>query len=326
VEQILREHQPALLFATHASSYFEESLLHAAMRLEVPTIFMVLSWDHLSSKVVLGSTYASLLVWNEVTKAEILRTTLAYSSDQIKVVGVPQFDCYAERPRLSYAEWCSKYGLDARRRTILFSTMPQVRHNQQHIVIERLAAAIGRDLPSDLQVLIKCHPFDNTDKYDALLDGRYPLGICRSTLPADAEQEEWFPSAEEMYISRDALYFCSLNINIFSTVTLEAAFLDKPIVHVAYDPQPVANRIPCREYYNFDHFRNIVASGASVLVESNEDLIAAVRASLENPGGRTEQRRTLVEQYFHDVRASAAAAVVATIEGIARDLSRRGAQ
>jgi len=323
VEKILREHRPALFFATHASSYFEESLLHAAMRLGVPTIFMVLSWDHLSSKVVLGGTYAGLLVWNEVTKSEILKTTDAYSAEQIKVVGVPQFDCYAERPRVSYAEWCRKYrGLDAHRRTILFSTMPQVRHNQQHVIIERLASSIGRDLPADLQILIKCHPFDNTDKYDALLDGRYPLGISRSTLPVEGVQEEWFPSAEEMYISRDALYFCSVNINIFSTVTLEAAFLDKPIVHVAYDPEPVANRIPCREYYNFEHFRNIVASGASILVERDEDLVAAVRVSLENPEQRAAERSSLVRQYFHDVRSSAAAAVVATVEEFSRELSR----
>ena len=325
-ERILEQYGPVLLFATHASSYFEESLLHAAIRMKVPVVFMVLSWDHLSSKVVLSGRYARVLVWNPVTKSEILQTTDAYAPEQIEVVGVPQFDCYAERPSISYEEWCRKYGLDPTRRTIVFSTMPQVRHDQQHIVIEGLLDAIRleRELPAALQVLIKCHPFDNTNKYDFLLARGYPVGICRSTLPVGAVQDEWFPSAEEMYVSRDALYFCSVNVNIFSTVTLEAAFLDKPIVHIAYDPYPVENRIPCREYYNFDHFRNITASGASILVERDADLAGAIRTSLECPEQRAANRRVLVQEYFHDVRTSAAATVVARIGEAARELPDRG--
>ncbi len=96
-----------------------------------------------------------------------------------------------------------------------------------------------------------------------------------------------------MTVARDALYFCSVNINIFSTVTLEAAYLDKPIVHIAFDAGPVSNRIPCREYYKFDHFRNIAESGASILVESYEELFAALRGSLQHPEERSTQRKAL---------------------------------
>jgi hypothetical protein len=312
---VLDQHEPSLLFATHASSYFEESLLHEAVRRKIPVAFMVLSWDHLSSKVVMSGRYDRVLVWNRITKDEILRTTDAYDESRISVVGVPQFDVYATPPRGSYAGWCRRYGLDPSRRTILFSTMPQVRHDHQHVILGRLLEEIrlGRQLPGDLQVLIKCHPFDNTDKYDALLGGGNPVAIQRGTLAPGERQEDWFPSPEEMEISRDALYFCAVNVNIFSTVTLEAAYLDKPIVHVAFDAGPVVNRIPCREYYNFDHFRNITASGASILAESFEEFFAALRRSLDNPGEKAAQRRALVADYFHGAPGTAAASVVACL-------------
>ncbi len=310
-EAIIARYSPALLFATHASSYFEESLLHAAVRSKVPTVFMVLSWDHLSSKVVLSGRYDRVIVWNRVTRNEILRTT-DYTERQIGVVGVPQFDCYARKPIGSYDDWCRQYGLDPARRTILFSTMPQVRHGHQHVILRQLLDEVNRGerLPPDLQVLIKCHPFDNTDKYDVLLEGQYRAGIYRSTLGLQQRQEDWFPSPVEMENSRDALHFCSVNSNIFSTVTLEAAYLDKPIVHVAFDGGPVENRIPCREYYNFDHFRLITASGASYLAESFDEFIAALSRGLEHPSEKAAQRQRLVADYFHGAPGSAAANVV----------------
>jgi hypothetical protein len=312
----LRQHAPDMLFATHASTFFEESLLHESVRAGIPVVFMVLSWDHLSSKVVLCGRYRHVLVWNDVTRDEILATSDAYAPDDISIVGVPQFDCYAEPARQSYADWCGLYGLDPRRRTILFSTMPQVRHDQQHVVIGRLLDEIRVDglLPADTQVLIKCHPFDNTDRYDSLLQGGRPVGIARSTLAVGQRQEDWFPSAEEMLVSRDALFHCAVNVNIFSTVTLEAAFLDKPIVHVAFDPYPVANRIPCREYYNFDHFRNITRSGASILAESFAELFAAVRLSLDDPTHNASNRQALVQAYFHGVPGEAARTVAARVK------------
>jgi len=311
-DAILALYQPEVVFATHASSYFEESLLHEATRRRIPVVFMVLSWDHLSSKVVMSGRYDRVIVWNRITKAEILRTSDAYDETEVSVVGVPQFDCYAGRPTQTYAQWCARHGLDPSRRTVLFSTMPQVRHDHQHEIICQLLVAIreGRELPGDLQVLIKCHPFDNTDKYDPLLDGTFPVEIYRSTLPIGQPQDDWFPSAEEMAVARDALYFCSVNINIFSTVTLEAAYLDKPIVHIAFDAGPVSNRIPCREYYRFDHFRNIAESGASILVESYEELFAALRSSLQHPAQRAQQRKALVDDYFHGAPGFAAQAVV----------------
>jgi hypothetical protein len=312
---ILSEHAPDLLFATHASTYFEESLLHEAVRHRIPTVFMVLSWDHLSSKVVMCGRYDRVMVWNRVTREEILATMDAYTPGQIQVVGVPQFDCYAQRPSVTYEEWCRGHQLDPSRRTILFSTMPQVRHDGQHLIIERILEEIraARQLPVRLQMLIKCHPFDNTNLYDRLLDSGFPVAIQRSTLRPGQRQEDWFPSPEEMIISRDALYFCAVNINIFSTVTLEAAYLDKPIVHVAFDTTPVVNRIPCREFYNFDHFRRITESGAAVLAENFDQLFAGLREGLGRPEARASQRRSLVADYFHGAPGTAASEVVSCL-------------
>ena len=304
-----------LFFATHATGFWEESLVRSAMSAGIPRVYMVLSWDHLSSKVLLHSNFGRVLVWNRHTREELLATYPTYRPDQITVVGIPQYDAFLQPPSHTYESWCALYGLDPARRTILFSTMPQVRHDQQHIIIENLLRAIreGRDVPGDYQVLIKCHPFDNFEGYSALL-GAYPVALRRTQLAPGQAFDEWVPSTTEIEESRDCLYFCTMDINIFSTVTIEAAWFDKPVIHIAYDPLPIpAGHIPCHEYYNWEHFRHIVDKDASILVRSAEELFAAIRRYTAEPGFKAEGRRRVVEAYIADGLGRGAKAVAAAV-------------
>lgn len=319
---LFREYQPALYFATHATAYFEECLLRNARRANVPSVFMILSWDHLSSKILLDQGHHSVLVWNDHTKQEVLHTYPHYHPEQIRIMGIPQYDLYAQAPSLSYEEWCRKYGLDPARRTILFSTMPQSRHEQQHIILEELLKTIveGKRLPANLQVLIKCHPFDDFQGYDALLC-KYPAGIHRNSLDPTQSQEDWIPAPTEMEASRDALYYCTLNMNIFSTVTIEAAYFDKPVVHIAFDPLPIRNRIPCHEYYNWDHFKPIVDTGATILVHSFDEMYEAIHTCLSTPALLASQRKRLINKYIGRPVGTASTAVVNELVEIFRSLS-----
>jgi hypothetical protein len=302
-------------FATHATSYWEESLLRSALAAGIPRVYMVLSWDHLSSKVLLHENFGRILVWNRYTRNELLETYHRYRPDQVEVVGIPQYDAFLLPPSHTYASWCAQYGLDPNKRTILFSTMPQVRHDQQHVILEDLLEAIvaGRELPADLQVLIKCHPFDSFPGYADLV-GRYPVAVRPSGLKPGQEFDEWVPSATEIEDSRDCLYFCALNVNIFSTVTIEAAYFDKPIIHIAYDPLPIPpGRIPCHEYYNWEHFKHIVEKDASLRAYSREEFFDAIRRYSNEPTLKAAGRRRVVDEYIGDGLGGAAHQVAAAV-------------
>jgi hypothetical protein len=320
---LLRQREVQLFFATHATTYWEECLLRNAMQAGIPRMYMVLSWDHLSSKVLLHSNFGRVLVWNRHTRAELLQTYPTYRPEQITVVGIPQYDAFLLPPRHTYESWCAQYGLDPARRTILFSTMPQVRHDQQHVIIEELLRAIveGRELPADFQVLIKCHPFDSFPGYEALL-GRYPVALRQSGLAPGQAIEEWIPTPAEIEESRDCLYFCSMDINIFSTVTIEAAWFDKPVIHIAYDPLPIApGRIPCHEYYNWEHFRHIVEKDASIMVHSRDELMNAVRTYDADPTTKAAGRRRVVDEYIADGLGGGAKAVADAVRSFHRSLA-----
>jgi hypothetical protein len=310
-KSLFNKYKPCLLFATHASHYFEESLVRAAWSNRVPAALMVLSWDHISSKIVLGNKYSRILVWNRWMKSEILDTYSCYKEDAIRVVGIPHFDIYASKPVCSYDSWCEKYKLNPKKKTITFFTMPQVRHSEQHIIIGQILKAIddGRIRHRDVQLLIKYHPFDDMVVYSSLLNSKN-VRMCATTLNGGGKQEEWYPRPDELEISRDCLYHSHITMNIFSTVTLEAAIFDKPIINIAYDITPPVNRIPCREYYNFAHFRDITNFSATKLVTSETELIDAINIYLANPRMDSENRKRLIAEYCGNVDGNSAMRVV----------------
>jgi len=306
----------ALLFATHADTYFEEAVLRSAQAKGIPATLMVLSWDHLSTKVVLGRSYDRILVWTDLQREEVLSSYPWYGYDQVRVVGIPHYDLYFRPNTSSRAEWCKKHGLDAGKRTLVYYSMPQVRHASQDLIIGAMAAQIseGSELPRDLQILIKCHPFDDPTRYVDVC-ARYPfVRVLPTTLPPGVDPMKWLPDADEIATSRDCLAFADVTANIYSTVTIEAALFDKPIVHIALHPVPVPpGRVPCREYYNFTHFKPIVETNASTLAFSQKELHVAVTHALANPHERAAERRALAARFLGPMDGKSSERVVAEL-------------
>lgn len=319
------QYKPKFVFFTHSTHYRDEIILRNALAFKVPTLFMVLSWDHVSTaKVLLTKNLDRFLVWNEHSRQEIFATYPHLERGKFRVVGIPQFDIYAQKPRRTYAEFCAKFGLNPGKRTILFSTMPQVRHDQQHFVIEELLKWLSapEQAALNLQLLIKTHPLDNFDGYRQFLGKSYPVALRETSLPRGMDASDWVPDVEEIEVSRDVLYFCDININIFSTVTIEAAYFDKPVIHLAFDPFPekVKNRVPCREYYEWDHFKHIVDKDATILVQNYDQLFAAIQKYLADPNYKSAQRRTLVTNYIGKPVGQSARAVADAVLEFARDI------
>ena len=110
---------------------------------------------------------------------------------------------------------------------------------------------------------------------------------------------DWLPDPQEIATSRDCLAFADVTANIYSTVTIEAALFDKPIIHIAFDVGPLPpGRVPCREYYNFTHFKPIVEMNASSLAYSQSDLHRLLKEALARPADRAEARRALAAKFL----------------------------
>jgi hypothetical protein len=314
-----------IFLATHASTHFEETLFRAAKKKCDATILSILSWDHLSSKIEVSPGFNYIFVWNEVSKNELIETISYYDSNQVFIVGAPQFDCYCEKPTFSYDQWCKKYSLNEAYKTILFSTMPQVRHDGQHLILKNLVEAYNNNIIKErkLQFLVKIHPFDNTNIYNNL-EIYDNIKFIKTSLSENKKPEEWIPYTNSMLENRDALFFSSLNINIFSTMTLEAAFLNTPIINIAFDYQGQTNPIPCARYYEFDHFKPIVNSKCSVIAYSFDELILSINNILINPDELEQNRKFISNRYLGVESGKSKESMIKNIEKICEQIISGG--
>ena len=88
-----------------------------------------------------------------------------------------------------------------------------------------------------------------------------------------------------------------ININLASTMTLDFAIHDRPVVNVAFDvANPPHYGRPLWDYYSrYEHYRPVIEFGAARFARCPEDLATHINAYLDDPSLDREARRRLVQ-------------------------------
>jgi hypothetical protein len=74
---------------------------------------------------------------------------------------------------------------------------------------------------------------------------------------------------------------------------------DKPVINVGYNPASVpVKEINYAEYYEFDHYRPLVESGAVEVAASPRRMRALIIENLREPARRKAERQNLIKKMF----------------------------
>jgi len=95
-------------------------------------------------------------------------------------------------------------------------------------------------------------------------------------------------------------------VNFASTTTVEASLFDTPVVNIGFDDTPnLPLPLSIARYYQFEHYRPVVETGAAHIATSSADLVRAVARYLSDPGTHAGGRRELARRCcgFTDGRA-----------------------
>jgi CDP-glycerol glycerophosphotransferase (TagB/SpsB family) len=118
----------------------------------------------------------------------------------------------------------------------------------------------------------------------------------------------------------DTLRHSDVVVQVASTIAIEAAIFDTPVVNVSFDGEtPAEWTRSARRYLRFTHFANVTRHGAVKLAESPAQLVDAIAEYLTDPSIDAEGRRRMVLEQcqFLDGRSSERVAtyVVETLLG-----------
>jgi CDP-glycerol glycerophosphotransferase (TagB/SpsB family) len=298
--KLLESFSPDLVvFSTPGQKLHDVPLLYECIRAKVPTISPVYSWDNLTAKGPFIFRVDKLIVWNEIMRREA-KEFHAYKDDQIIVTGVPVFDPYLsilDEGEQKKSEFKSELGIKGDKPLITVTTIPQIFFGSSHkLVVMRLQELMRENKIPDSCILIRPHPKDATDYSDLASPGRIIIDTY-GTSP-DETLKNWVPKDDNIIHLGRTMRYSDIVVNISSTITIDAACFDTPVINLCYDVKENESDYAgsVERYYLYTHYRYVVESGASTLVKSEQELIDAINAYLSSPKLHSKERNDLVRQ------------------------------
>lgn len=309
--RLLKQIKPSLVFnGSHVHSTIATPVVQAARWLGIPTATFIFSWDNLTSQGRIMHPYDYYLVWNHAIRNQLLQIYDSIKPEQVFVTGTPQFDFHF-KPEFYWTreEFCTRVGADPARPIILYSTGMANHMPGEPRIVEGIADILERmpDLGPP-QLLVRVYPKDRTGRFEDLKRRRPDI-----LFPETPWEPAWLtPKIEDAYLLTNTLRHAAAGVNIASTVSLELCIFDKPVINVGYNPPQVdTGLVDYRRYYEFDHYRPVVESGAVAVAKSEADLQEMLRSALTDPQANCVERRALLDGMFDSALDSSAGRRVA---------------
>lgn len=304
--ELFKRYQPSLVFATSIAFEGDADVLKEAKKEKIPTIGMAKSWDNFC-KNSFRIKVDKLIVWNEFMKEEAIKYQ-NYKPQDIYIAGIPQFDYYRNQEIIQRREeFFQKIGADLNKKLILFGSEGNYFMVSPEI-IEILASFISQGLLREpCQILVRPHPSHHDDlKRFEKFRGKPNIIIDDFFQPALAFKDPTDYSREQMIHFANSLYHCDILISSASTLTLDGAAFDKPIINIGFDgfqKKPYSHSII--RQYDTAYYQGVVKTQAAWIVKSQAELLEAVNNYLANPSIKSQERERLRKRFCYKIDGQA---------------------
>jgi hypothetical protein len=301
--QLLRKEKPDVVISTSIMSDIESALIKAARKERICTIGMPKSWDN-PSRAAWRARVDELIVWSQFMKEQAQKYQ-NYSADCIHIIGIPQFDFYTDSKRLwSRERFCHEFNLDPQKPIIFYTSGGKAMPEDAEIAHMAYELIQSGEIGRECQLLVRPHySYAGDEKKFASLIGKKDVSIDHSHNPSDTFRDHGDYSWEHRERFMNCLYHAALVVNVASTITLDAVAFDKPIVNPTFDgyPKAQANVHPLRLFYESDHYRGIIKTGATKLANSEKELRAHIVRYIHHPEYESQERARLRERFCYRV-------------------------
>lgn len=277
------KYKPEAVFLPDITFHIDGYIQRIARERKIPSIAMLRSWDALtSSKGTVRLKPDRLIVHNEFMKEMAVKFG-DMAADDVFIGGMPHFDHYFKKKPTAKSEFFKRFGLNPNKKVVLFAlTGPRTASINQDIITIVSKAINDGHLPENVQILVRMHPNSEMEEFknDPNIIFHRPKGVYfEKGRLADMEfTEEWL---QELL---DSLYYSDIIINAQSTMTIDAAALDKPVINLAFDGYEKLSYIrSVRRLYDIDHYQPIIKTGGVRIVRNEEELVKWINHYLADP-------------------------------------------
>ncbi|MBI2050322.1 MAG: hypothetical protein HYT31_00775 [Parcubacteria group bacterium] len=318
-------YKPNIALSTSFVSYLDTSFIKEAKRRRIPVVSMPKSWDN----ITVG--YMQFLPDYFIVPNKPSRDAGVYLQNiparRVRIVGIPQFDWYVREDIIkSREEHFKKKGLDPALPLIFFGS-EGVWATRDHEVAEMIYGWMtNNELTKPCQLVVRAH---YTNAYmDIFKKLRNKKGVAVDDYRiVDFMPDRWDPDKEEIIDFVNTLYHCDIMINAASTLTLDAACFDKPIINIGfgcvYEDGDRNGKDITSTMYDSDHFTWVLETEATTKVDTPAALKEAIDGYLHNPTHKAQERALLREKLCYKVDGKSSRRMVDYLDEILEDGSRK---
>jgi hypothetical protein len=318
--KMFRRLRPALVVSTAPIVEAEWTPLYVAQRMGIATAAAVLSWDNLTSKGRLPHGCDRYLVWTHQMAEDALQFHPGLTSERVSVTGTSQFDAHYDLSlRMSRDEFFREMGLDPARKLIVYAGVTEgLMPNEPELVGEVVQAMRAGRFADNPQMLVRPHPADAGHRYQGWIEKHPEVRLHVPGEKAQGDVRRLVTSKSDLRLMINTIVHGDVLLNVASTMSIDAAFLDRPIVNVKFDASTATGRVsPGLDVYGCTHYRPVVASGGVRVADSMDCLVTHVNSYLADPALDRDGRRRIVEEICGRPDGRAAARVAAVLAELA---------
>lgn len=287
---------PDLIITTGPHRYEEPAVVGEARRRGIPILAMIHSWDNLSTKNRMVFRYDGYIVWSPQMGTDLYNFYPETRLRPVRIAGAGQFDVFFNTHFVqSRTEFYQQYGLDPNLPTIVYA-LGSPNFLQEHYGAIDLAQRLIDGELGDVQMIIRPHPlFDHGELIDRFIDTQRI--VVQQTSAPELSVSTRFQDHDQVMNWVNTFRHADVVVNLSSTVSIDAALFDRPVVNLDYDPEPgQPNQNLVKDVNHvWSHFKPIAESGGVWLVNNPVELADAVRSYLIDPTQHHQQRCWIAE-------------------------------
>jgi hypothetical protein len=304
---LFERYRPDLVIASTPGWRLDRYLLREAAARRVPTAAVIVGWDNPSSYRLNGAPVEYITCWSQIQKDELVRGA-DWKPERVAITGIPSYDGYFRRTWLiGRDEYFRQHGLDPGRKLLAYACSFET-FSPNFPNIAALAELVHQEqLDMPCQLLIRLHPnhfrpgsrFEQEAERVRALIREMPHVHLVEPVPLTASLGHY--SGEDMPEKASMLAYADVFLTVYSTMVVEAAIHDRPIVSVCIDTPggwnlPGVYSLPLTAIGDWPTHLRFRQAGAGRLAVDKEQIRQHVNAYLHDPRADQAARRRFVEE------------------------------
>lgn len=295
-DRYLERYCPAVIVSANLFDEPEVNLVRAAKKRGIKTVGFINSWDKVTARSILRVLPDRVIVFNTIVKDELVRHDYV-SAHTVFIGGMPQYDHYVTRHPLPVDDFFKQMGISPSRKLMVYAPVGTVYGNSDWAVMDFLHRLNEEGKFGDtVEMLVRFPPNDTINQEEIRKRPwiRYDHPGRRFS---DVRGGDWDMDTRDLAHLADTLSAMSLLVGYASSIAIDVAFFDKPIISINFEVEK--HLTPAQSptsYQQMVHCKTLRKTGGMRFAQNEEELIEWVKKYLHDPSLDRAGRARLVKE------------------------------